>query len=215
MATNEVIANLVRELRPLAPLPLPRTRTLWWAAASALITLGAVSAIGLRADLGSAATTPSFQMHALFLLVAAWGSAAAALTAAVPGEPLSRSRQTAPLIALSGWCLWIGAELGWLAAAGGAWWPVAAGWGCVAKSFAVGFLPAALLIMMIAKAAPPDLRRTGLFAGLSGAAVGAFGVEMTCPIVNPAHLLLWHAGPAVAIVAVAALFNRGASRAWQ
>lgn len=205
MSTNEVIGTLVRDLRPLAPLPLPGLRTVMWAAAAAVLAGGVAAALGLRADLAATAMTPSFQVHVLFLLVAAWGSAAAALISAVPGEPLSGYRRAAPWVALSGWCSWLGAEVLWFGAAGGRWWPVAAGWGCVAKSFAVGFLPGALLVMLIARAAPPDFRRTSLFAVTTGATVGALGVELTCPIGNPMHLLLWHAAPVAATVVVVAV----------
>jgi len=220
MATNDVITSLVRELRPVEPLPLPRVRTSWWAVAAGVLTAGAAGMLGLRPDLTAVASTPAFQVHALLLLVAALGSAAAALASAVPGEPMTGWRPAAPLLAVSGWCLWLGAEVWWFAEGGGAWWPIAAGWGCVAKAFAVGLAPGAVLTAMIARAAPPDLRRTCAFGGMAAAAVGAMGVEVTCPLTNPMHLLLWHAGPVVTAVVVvtlvATLVTRGVGglRSW-
>ena len=47
-----------------------------------------------------------------------------------------------------------------------------------------------------------------IFAGLAAAAVGALGVELTCPMTSPTHLLLWHAGPVAAAVVLAAVWGR-------
>lgn len=221
MATNDVISDLVRDLRPVSPLPLPRVRVSRWAAATGLSTLAAAAVLGLRTDLASVAATAPFQVHALMLLVAALGSGAVALASAVPGDPTTGWRRVAPLMAILGWWLWLGAEIWWLAAGNGAWWPVAAGWGCVAKAVAVGFVPGGVLTAMISRAAPPDLRRTCVFAGLAAAAVGALGVEVTCSLTNPTHLLLWHAGPVmvtlVVITLVATMATRGLDglRSWK
>lgn len=208
MATNEVIAGLVRDLRPVRPLPLPGVRASAWAAAAAGIVAAVTALLGLRADLTAVASVPVFQLHVVLLLVAAIGSATAALASAVPGEPMSHWRRAAAPLAVFAWGVWLCAEVWWFAADGGAWWPIAAGFGCAAKAAAIGAAPAWLLIAMTVKAAPPDARRTGCYTGLAAAAVGAIGVEMTCPLNNPMHLLLWHAGPAVmtaGIVAVAAM----------
>jgi hypothetical protein len=205
MATNDVIAGLVRDLRPVHPLAVPGVRTAAWAVATGAIAAIVTTLLGLRADLGAVAVVPSFHVHVVLLLFAALGSAAAALVSAVPGEAMGRWRRLVPFFTAAAWCVWLIAEVRWFAAAGGAWWPIAAGWGCVAKAAAIASAPAALLIAMIAKAAPPELRRTCTYAGLASAAVGAIGVELTCPLTNPMHLLLWHAGPAMAAVPLAAL----------
>jgi hypothetical protein len=212
MATNDLIAELVRDLRPVHPLPLPQVRATQWALMSAAIVAAVTTAIGLRADLIAAATAPPFQMHVLLLLIAAIGSAAAALASAVPGEPTTLWRRIAAPLAVFGWCLWLSGEVWGFAAAGEAWWPIAAGWGCVAKTVAIGLVPGALLFVMIAKADPADLQRTSVFAALASAAIGAIGAEVTCPLTNPMHLLLWHAGPVVATVAVVVLATTLATR---
>ena len=87
-------------------------------------------------------------------------------------------------------------------------WPIASGWGCVARSFAIGVTPGLVLAIMVGRGAPADRRLTVIFAGLAAAAVGAFGVELTCPLTSPMHLFLWHAGPVVALVLLASVFGR-------
>ncbi|MFM8534658.1 MAG: NrsF family protein, partial [Acidimicrobiia bacterium] len=142
----------------------------------------------------------------------ALGSAGVARAAAGPGAPRGGGPRAPPLLAVVGWWLWLAAEVRWLAV-GSELWPVTEGWGCVAKAMFVGFVPAAVLTAMIARAAPQDLRRTCLFAGLAAAAVGALGVEVTCPMNSPTHLLVWHGGPVmmtvVLVTLIAALATRG------
>jgi hypothetical protein len=209
METNELIDGLVRELEPVSPLPLPRVRLRRWLMASAAVGAVAVAVLGRRGDLATALFTQKFQAHMAFLLLAAISSAAAALALAIPGESVGTWRRAAPTVAMGAWLAWLGGELMPLAAAGGAAWPEA-GWGCVAKSFAIGAAPGFVLAVMVGRGAPADVRATVTFAALAAAAVGALGVELTCPLDGPMHLLLWHAGPVMAVVLVAALFGRTA-----
>ena len=209
MATNDVIDRLVRDLAPVSPLPLPAVRLWRWVAAAAALGAAVVAGLGRRGDLGVALFTQPFQAHALFLILAAVSSAAAALALAIPGEPLRPWRRAAPIVALTAWVAWLAGELMPIAAAGGAVWPVA-GWGCVAKAFLVGVSPGLILAVMIRRGAPVDTRGVLTFAALAAAAVGALGVELTCPLTGPMHLLLWHAGPVMVVVSLAGLFGRTA-----
>jgi len=209
METNDLIKGLVRNLEPVSPLPLPTVRLRRWMLASVAASAAVVAVIGRRADLATMMFAQPFQAHVAFLVVAAISSAAAALALAIPGESVSRWRRAAPLIATGAWLAWLAGEVLPLAAAGGATWP-AAGWGCVAKSFAIGAAPGLLLAVMVGRGAPADVRATVTFAALAAAAVGALGVELTCPLDGPMHLLLWHAGPVMALVMLATLFGRTA-----
>ena len=207
MATNDLIDSLVRDLEPVSPLPLPAIRLGRWAAASVALVAASVAVLGRRGDFGTAVFTQPFQAHVLFLILAAVSSAGAALALAIPGEPLRSWRRAAPALALGAWVAWLAGELMPLAATGGAAWPVA-GWGCVAKAFAIGVTPGLAMAVMVGRAAPGDVRGTVTFAALAAAAVGALGVELTCPLNGPMHLLLWHAGPVLVVVLLAARFGR-------
>lgn len=206
MATNDVISNLVRDLEPVSPLPLPRVRLSRWVAAAVAIV--AVAALGRRGDFVAAVSTLPFQAHTLLLLIAAVSSAGAALTLAIPGEPLGSWRRAAPVVSVVAWGAWLAGELLFFAAEGGEVWPIAAGWGCVAKALAVGVMPGVVLAIMVGRSAPADVRGTVTFAALAAALVGALGVELTCPLTRPTHLLLWHAGPVMAVVLLASVFGR-------
>lgn len=213
METNELINGLVRNLEPVSPLPLPRVRLRRWLMASAMVGAVAVAVLGRRGDLAVTLFARPFQAHVVFLLLAAISSAAAALALAIPGESVGTWRRAAPVVAMGAWLAWLAGELMPLAAAGAAAWP-AAGWGCVAKSFAIGATPGLILAAMVGRGAPTDVRATVTFAALAAAAVGALGVELTCPLDGPMHLLLWHAGPVMVVVLLAALFGRTAFAAF-
>jgi len=214
-ANDDVIGQLVRDLRPVRPLPLPTVRTASWALAAAALAALVTVLLGVRADLRAISAVGGFQVHAALLFVAALASSGAALASAVPGELTSAWRRVAPFFVAAAWCSWLIAEVA-VAAQNGRWEPVARGWGCVAKALAITLVPSALLIAMIARAASPNVRRTCIYAALASSAVGALGVEITCPISNPLHLLLWHAGPMVAAVplavGVAMIINRRCAR---
>ena len=213
MATNDVINTLVRGLQPVSPLPLTPVRLRRWMMFSAAVGAATVAVIGRRGDLATAVFAQLFQAHVAFLILAAVSSAAAALALSIPGEPVRSWRRAAPAVALGAWLAWLAGELMPLAAAGGAHWP-AAGWGCVAKAFAIGVTPGLLLAIMVGRSAPGDVHGTVTFVALAAAAVGALGVELTCPLDGPMHLLLWHAGPVMVVVLLAALFGRAAFAAF-
>lgn len=213
MATKELIDSIVRDLEPVTPLPLPVARLWSWLGASVAVVAAAVFVLGRRSDFGSAVFSQPFQAHALFLILAAVSSAGAALVLAIPGEPLRRWRRAAPGLALGAWVTWLAGELTPLAATGGAFWP-AAGWGCVAKAFAIGVTPGLMMAVMVGRAAPGDVRGTVTFAALAAAAVGALGVELTCPLDGAMHLLLWHAGPVMVVVLLAGALGRAALTAF-
>ena len=61
MATDDVIANLVRDLQPVRPLPLPRVRFAQWGLVAVPVMAIVMAAIGPRIDLVAAAATWSFQ----------------------------------------------------------------------------------------------------------------------------------------------------------
>lgn len=213
MATDDLIDSLVRDLEPVSPLPLPSVRLWRWLAASVALVAAAVAVLGRRGDLDIAIFAQPFQAHVLLLALAALTSAAAALTMAIPGETVQSWRRVVPAVALGAWLAWLASEVLPLAAAGGAAWP-AAGWGCVAKAFAIGVSPGLILAAMIGRSAPGDARATVTFVAMAAAAVGSLGVELTCPLDGPMHLLLWHAGPVVVTVLLTGLFGRAAFAAF-
>lgn len=205
METRQVIQGLVADLQPVVPLAVPSVRLRRWISIALAAGAVVVGILGLRDDLAAALLSPPFLRHSMLLLAAAVASASAALTLAVPGERPPLWLRTAPVTAILTWAAWLAAELMTHAAAGNDVWASSGGWGCVGKAFAVGLVPGVALAVMIGRAAPPRMQGAATFAAMAGAAVGAFGVEVTCPLNNPMHLLLWHAAPVATTVMVASL----------
>lgn len=202
--TKEAIANLVGSLVPVSPLPIPGIRHARWLAIAAAITALSVIAVGIREDIAARLVSVPFRAHVLLQIVAAVSGGAAALTLAIPGEDLRRWRRTAPVVAVAAWTTWLFAEF-LLHSDGIAAWPIAITWGCVAKTSAFAAVPGVILGTMIARSAPTNRMTVSAYATLAALAVGALGVELTCPIIEPLHRLLCHAGPIVLAAIGAAL----------
>lgn len=208
MATDELIANLVRDLEPVRPLPLPRVRFANWGLIVGTTAAVVMAAIGPRSNLGASLSTLTFQAHVWLLFVCAVTAAAAALVLVVPGERMTRWRRVAPMAAGLVWMLWLLGELWVFAANGNELTPGVAGVACVAKALAFAVVPWIGLMIMLGRGAPGDIGTTMAFAGLAAAAVGALGVELTCPLTSPSHLLAWHVTPVIAAVVTNVVLGR-------
>ena len=205
MTTDEVVSTLIRGLKPVSPLPVPGVRVWAWGA-TAIVAGGVAAAVfGPRPDLAQAATTLNFQAHTVLLVLATALAGGAALVLAVPGERLSRARQFVPIAAAGCWIAWLLVELAAAASRSPAAWTIDFGWGCVAKAMTMAAVPGAALLLMVGRGAPVEVRRAVTFAALASAGVGALGVAITCPSSDVMHLLIWHAGPLVALPGVAAV----------
>lgn len=208
MATDEVIANLVRDLRPVRPLPVPQVRLVQWGLVAVTTMVIVTAGLGPRANLLDSLATVPFHAHSILLGLVALSSAIAALAMAIPGEPVQPWRRWAPVVAGLSWAAVLLGELWVFAVRGQSSWPGMEGVGCVAKAFAFSVTPGLALMLMIGRSAPGDVRATMFFAGLAATAVGALGVELTCPLTSPSHLVVWHAAPVAAVVIAAYGFGR-------
>jgi hypothetical protein len=214
MTVDDLISRVVRDLKPVEPLSLPGVRAWRWGVLA--VTGGAlvVGIIGVRADLARMATTLTFQGHAVLVLLATIMAAVAALVLAVPGERLSPWRLWAPLVAVVAWGVWLTVELRLATLASAGAWTIDFGWGCVVKALLFEALPGAALCTMIGRAAALDVRRAMVFEGLATAGIGALGVQIVCRKRASLLLLVWHAGPVVALTAIAALAGAPLFAAW-
>ena len=205
MTTDEVVSTLVRDLKPVSPLPAPNVRAGGWGAIVAVAGGVAAAAFGLRPDLAHAVTTLNFQAHTGFLVLATAVAGGAALLLAIPGERLARARQFVPMAAAGCWIAWLMVELASAVGRSPAAWTIDFGWGCVGKAMTIAAVPSAALLLMVGRGASVETRRAVTFAALASAGVGALGVEVTCPNTDAMHLLIWHAGPIVTLPLVAAV----------
>ncbi len=190
---QDLIAALVADLRPMAPL---RQRDGMALALVALAAgaIGLTGLFGLRADLSAGQPDPAFLLASgLFLglaLAASWlavdlarpfvgsqraGWGWAALLAAV--LPLS-----AALLVVADWLDGSTARL--LADAGH----------CLQYGLTSGLLTAAVLTSWLRRGAPSLLARAGMLTGIAAGSAGAFAVSLFCPENDLVHIGLWHGG---------------------
>ncbi|MDP1568759.1 MAG: NrsF family protein [Vicinamibacterales bacterium] len=204
MRTDELVRKLAAEAAPvtrLAPVPW---RLAVWTACTVAAAVAAVWAFGARQDLAVALAAPAFQVKAALLILTAITAAAGALLLSVPGAERTAAVRWLPLAVVAALVLWIAGELGAAAAAGTANWRIGAAWGCAAEVMAVGFVPGAVLFVMVRRAAPLRAMWAGLLALMAMGAVGALGTSAICPSDRSMHVLVWHVLPLIVIGAVGA-----------
>jgi hypothetical protein len=78
----------------------------------------------------------------------------------------------------------------------------------------MGFFSTAWMMQVIRKAAPARLFETGAWAAATSGAVGAFCMRFVCPYENPAHILVWHLAPILALSMLGAIVGQKALK-WQ
>lgn len=199
--TDGLIAGLVDDLRPTAPLRFTR--------GAALVALGlvlsvamAVLGFGMRADVQAARPDSMFILGGgLFLLL---GAASSAATVRMSGPWVGSGR--------NGW--------GWAAAMAGLL-PLTAlvvaliegesailasepahGLICVACSSILSLIVGGVLVAWLRQGAPTSLERAGLLTGIAAGCAGVVAFTFVCPINSVMHIGLWH-GLTVTICAIA------------
>lgn len=204
MGTDELVRKLAAEAAPvtrLAPVPW---RLAVWTVCTIAAAVVAVWGLGAREDLVAALAAPTFQVKSALLILTAFTAAAGALLLSVPGADRTAAVRWLPLAIVAALVVWIAGELGAAAAAGTANWRVGAAWGCAAEVVAVGFVPGAVLFVMVRRAAPLRAMWAGLLALTAMGAVGALGTSVICPSDRSMHVLVWHVLPLLLIGAVGA-----------
>lgn len=202
MDTDRVIAQLVRDARPVRRLSDPLLRTTAWLAI-ALAAVGlSVYLMGPRTDLGMKVHDARYLTEQIAALLTAVTTALAAFMIVVPGR--SRFWLTLPIAPLS---LWL-ASIGWGC---GAEWTrgdatFESDWSCFPAIALVGAIPAIAMVLMLRRGAPllPHLA-IGLGA-LAAAALGDFGLRLFHTIDAGLMVLVWQIGSVVILTAILTRF---------
>lgn len=202
MDTRKTIETLATNLRPVRPIGRFSSRLLVWLAVAAVPGAALLGITGVRRDVPAALRDPWVLFHfaaaiALFL-TASWG----ALRLSVPGDARRRHLRV-PAVILA---LWILATVARVATAA---WRIDlralvpdTHIVCAAMVGGAAFAAGIPLVGLLRRAAPLDLRGSGILAALSAAGAGVLGVEFICLHHAPAHVLTWHVVP-VALFALA------------
>jgi len=204
MNTNDLIENLVRGLKPVAPLWRPGRRAVAWSVCAAFylgILVVAMSAVRADAD----GVGMGFWVSQIAAVVTGLLASRAAFTSVVPGLP-KHSRVWAGLAAL----VWLGTlvasspwEFDWATV-------LAASheWLCVGF-IVIGGAPLMLVLaVMLRRGAPVNPGATAAFAALAVGVLANVGACLSLPHANSAITFAWHGGVVLALVSVAALAGR-------
>lgn len=201
MNTNDLIENLARGLKPIAPLWPPGRRAAAWSFGAAFyLGILVVGMSAVNSHTGGAGT--GFWVSQIAAVVMGLLASRAAFVSVVPGLP-QHSRVWAALAAL----VWLGT----LVAASPRdfdWATVLAAsheWICVGFIIVGGAPLTLVLAVMLRRGAPLSPATTAAFAALAVGALANVGACLSLPHANSAITFAWHGGVVLALVAVAAL----------
>jgi len=201
MDTNELIKQLVADLRPVRPLRPPWIRTILWMAI-ALPYVGAVVWSKLMmVDVPQAAADTRFMVEQLATLATALTAAIAALRSAIPG--FDRRYLLLPLAPLA---LWLGSVghgcvQDWVRL-GAEGLTIRPDWDCLPMAAIIGIIPGAAIVVMLRKGASLHPRVTLGLAALAVASVANFGLQFAHAREASIMVLAWHLGAAAVLSAL-------------
>jgi hypothetical protein len=189
------IAVLVRSATRVTPLAAPSVRLARWAMASTPLALAAVMLLGPRADVLPQMADAWFAARATATLGIALAAASVAFCVSVPGVEPSRLMRALPLAGCLVWAAMLAGGIAVTPAPLARLLLVTPHPSCVLLIAAAALPPGVVLLSMLRRAAPLQLRRTARLAGLASFALGAVGAQFVCTNDGAAHHLLWHFTP--------------------
>ncbi len=189
--TETLIAGLVSDLRPMAPLRQRRGMALALAGLIAGCLL-ALSVFGMRADFRIMQPDPMALTGAGLFLVLALASAWGAVDLARPYVGLRRegwgwTALMAAVLPAAALVVLLGELLG-----GGSGTLAMNGPACMTCGLVLALVTGALLVLWLRRGAPPDPARAGLLVGVAAGASGIFAVSLGCPHSDLVHIGMWH-----------------------
>lgn len=208
MRTDEIIIQLARAARPVQPLPRPSMRLAQWTAAALPLAALGVFVVGPRADIVTSLQEPNYVVLACVTLLTALLSAAGAFTLSVPGAERCALQRSVPLLTGTIWAVVL---IVLLSAGGDSLRRILAlpiHLACILEIVAFGLLPGWALFTMVRRAAPLQPTWTAGLSALAAVALGALGVQIVCPIDDPAHHLAGHFMPTVVLAMCGTLAGR-------
>lgn len=190
MDSDELIARLAREAKPVRRLAPPWQGALAWLALAGLFMAGVVAVTGLRHDIGMRLGLMTGQLSLVFAVATAALAAFGAFHLARPdGDPRWALAPAAP-------------ALGWLAGMGagclGEIWRggLQMGVSFECASFIIGFgVPLTLsMLWMVRHAALTRPAEVAALAGLAASALASVGLALVHHLDAAAMVLVWHGG---------------------
>ncbi len=211
MKTEDLITQLVADLKPVKRLPSPGQRAARWLGFAFLVLASFVLWQGPRHDLMERMATPYDVAQWLASVATGVLAAVAAFQLAMP----DRSPRWA-LLPVPAAALWV-ASLGWgcfadVARLGPQALLLGTSWGCLRFIAGVGIPLAATLLWLLRHAGPIRPVPVTLLGGLSAAALCSAGLSLFHHLDAAAMILVWHGSGILLVLLIGLLAGQGWDR---
>lgn len=211
MDTNDLVSKLVKDLKPIAPLPAPQCCGMKWAIGSMLsmMALFLLLANGLRHDIYVIYTQPQFLLELGSVFLAGTLAGLSAFILRVPQLKISLKTKMMIFIASTIWAIEI-VRLLWLEFSRHDTEAVIdlAGHECALHLSILMAFPVIFIFYLLKKGASTHLTWSGYTALLATVSYTYVAMRLLCPIDDAAHLLLWHVSPAIFYAAIGTLAGK-------
>lgn len=201
MSSEDLIAALASDTRPVRRLPSPLSRTVRWLLLSSVWVAFIISTTGFRPDLASKLVDARWLLEQGAAIATALFAAAAAFCAVIPGR--SRWEHTIPLIPLGLWLvvLGIGCYEVW-ARYGMDGLVLVPDWACFPYIVTIGIGPAIVAVVMLRRGAPVTPGLALALGALASAALADFGLRLFHAQDASLMVLFWQVGTVLLLTAV-------------
>jgi hypothetical protein len=200
--TEEVLAGLVADLRPVRRLAAPGRRAAGWLAAAAAVIGVAVAWSGLRHDIGARLALPYEVGQLLASIITGVLATVAAFVVALPDRSPRWALLPLPVLAV-----WV-SMLGWgcfadLARLGPEALALGTSWGCLRFIAGLGIPMLGSLLWVLRHAAPIRPVPVALLGGLAAATLCSAGLSLFHHLDAALMILLWHGGAVMLVIGLA------------
>jgi hypothetical protein len=207
MKTDDLIARLSQDLRPVKPLAPPLWRAAGWIALALVVVAGFVAVSGPRHDLMERLARPHEAAQLIFAVLTGVLAAVAAFELSLPDR--SRHWALLPLPAAAAWIGSLGMGcLADVAREGPQALVLGTSWGCFRFIVMMGVPLTLSLVWMLRHAGPIRPVPVAALGGLAGAALASFGLSLFHHLDAAAMVLAWHGGTTLVVVLGFLAFGR-------
>jgi hypothetical protein len=204
---EDLIVQLVGDLRPVRRLRPPLFRLGIWLLLSLPWVIAVVFVMGLRPDINARLSDGRWLVEQGAALATAMMAAMAAFCAGVPGRP--RWEHFMPLLPLTVWlsALALGSAQEWLLA-GSLSLIFHQDWQCLPGIVFVGIGPASVMVAMLRRGFPSAPMTTTALGALASGGLAEVGLRLFHPEAASLMVLVWQVGSVFSLALLAGLFGR-------
>lgn len=205
--TEDLIARLAADVRPVRPLRPPMLRALFWLAVAVLVIGTVVAAFGIRPDFMDEMGETRYQLEWAGSMLTGILAAIAAFHVSLPDRPRAWALLPLPGLALWLFSIGYGCLTDWVRH-GPDGFTLGVSFFCFRSILLISIPLSLALLAMLRLAAPVRPVATAVTGLLAAAALSACGVSMFHGDEATLMVLIWHGGAVAVVVGLGALLNR-------